>query len=383
MPSRNRAPMPQNPTTADVGTTSSTPTAFESNAANQEQLTPGSEETPLLQRLIQKDPSTRGGFTARVLDALGDKRDVDEVLTVERYDDPVTRAEAVVIAQRVAGVEPLADPPARFLDVSASHWAADAIYGGARDGIMVGYGDGTFGPSTALGSNAQVVVDRIVDPSSRKPINWEQLANVVDGVKPDNKSYNPTGRYGEVFAAHEGRLVDGIEVNLGSRAGELEVFKAHYEKHRARYEAVSAKTDIPPALIAALHWRESSGRFDRYLHQGDPIGKPSRNVPKGVLFYNWEDAAVDALLSKRNVRDNIGMDASTSNAAAIATFAEFYNGLGYHNRGRVSPYVYAGTNEYERGKYVADGKYDPNHVDRQLGVLTMMGAVGELDRQLK
>ena len=84
----------------------------------------------------------------------------------------------------------------------------------------------------------------------------------------DGASYNPRGTLGQVHAAHERRLADGIELSLGMRERDLGLFQAHYERHRARYEAVSARTDMPPKLIAALHWRESSGNFNTYLHQG-------------------------------------------------------------------------------------------------------------------
>lgn len=46
--------------------------------------------------------------------------------------------------------------------------------------------------------------------------------------------------------------------------------------------------------------------------------------------------------------------------------------MGYANKGLPSPYVWAGTSNYEKGKYVADGKFDPNYVDQQLGVAVML-----------
>ncbi|MCO4747239.1 MAG: peptidoglycan-binding protein [Proteobacteria bacterium] len=198
-------------------------------------------------------------------------------------------------------------------------------------------------------------------------------------TEEDDATYAPKGKMGRVHAKHTERLADGIELDLGMREKDLEIFVAHYAKHRARYEGVSAKTNIPAKLIAALHWRESTGNFNTYLHQGDPIGKPSRNVPRGVLFYDWETAAIDALSAKSGIRDNVGMTAETTDTAAIASFSEAYNGLGYHNKGRPSPYVYAGTAEYQSGKYVRDGVYSSRAVDQQLGVLPMVGALGGLE----
>lgn len=164
---------------------------------------------------------------------------------------------------------------------------------------------------------------------------------------------------------------------------EMKLFAAQWQKHHARYEAVSAKTNIPAKLIAALHWRESSGKFDTYLHQGDPLGRPAVHVPRNIpVFYKWEDAAVHALNSKKGTANALGMDASTTDFESIATYAEAYNGLGYQSRGVASPYVYSGTNQYSKGKFVSDGKYSATAKDKQLGVLAMVNEIGGLDPTL-
>lgn len=150
-------------------------------------------------------------------------------------------------------------------------------------------------------------------------------------------------------------------------------FRAHYKAHKGRYEKVAAKTGVPAKLIAALHWRESTGDFGTYLHQGDPLGKKAVNVPKNIpLFHVWEDAAEHALNMKKGNADAVGMSADMTDEVAMATYAEAYNGLGYSYKDRPSPYVYAGTDQYQAGKYVRDGKYDKNHVDQQPGVMALM-----------
>jgi hypothetical protein len=47
-----------------------------------------------------------------------------------------------------------------------------------------------------------------------------------------------------------------------------------------------------------------------------------------------------------------------------------------------SPYVWAGTDQYKTGKYVADGRFDPNVVDSQLGCAGMLLAMAEIDRSV-
>ena len=147
----------------------------------------------------------------------------------------------------------------------------------------------------------------------------------------------------------------------------LEKFEENYEKNKDRYEAVAEKTGVPAELVAAIHWRESSGNFGTYLHNGDPLGKPTTHVPAGINYSNWEDAACDAM-TRYIDQDKLDKD----DVNTYYEVAERYNGLGYRNKGVASPYVWAGSSNYSCGKYVADGQYDPNHVDRQLGVAVML-----------
>lgn len=147
----------------------------------------------------------------------------------------------------------------------------------------------------------------------------------------------------------------------------LEKFEANYEKNKDRYEAVAEKTGVLAELVAAIHWRESSGNFDTYLHNGDPLGQPTTHVPAGINYSNWEDAACDAMTRY--------IDQSKLDKDDVNTYydvAERYNGLGYRNKGVQSPYVWAGTTNYSGGKYVADGVYDANYIDKQLGVAVML-----------
>ncbi len=172
------------------------------------------------------------------------------------------------------------------------------------------------------------------------------------------------------------KRVEGMEpARSEEQSADDKLFEANWTRNQARYDAVSAKTGIPARLIAALHWRESSGNFETYLHQGDPLGKPAVHEPTDIpIFYKWEDAAVHALQQKKGVQTDLGMTAETTDKAAMATYSEYYNGLGYHLKGQPSPYVFAGTNQYKSGKYVADGKYDPQAKDRQNGVMSLIGS---------
>ena len=61
------------------------------------------------------------------------------------------------------------------------------------------------------------------------------------------------------------------------------------------------------------------------------------------------------------------------------TLLEQYNGLGYFRMNRPSPYIWSGTDQYVSGKYVADGKYDPNAIDKQPGCAALLKAMMAID----
>lgn len=175
---------------------------------------------------------------------------------------------------------------------------------------------------------------------------------------------------------HSSELVKKInQINEVKFGAELQEFAEIYEKNREVYERISQKTGIPPQLIAAIHYRESTANFNTYLHNGQKLGQVTTKVPKGILFDNFEDAAVHALLQKEYLRKAYGLNAQSNDLIAMLSYAEAYNGLGYYFKDLVSPYVYSGTNVYQKGKYVDDGKFNPKYVDSQPGVYILINAI--------
>lgn len=165
-------------------------------------------------------------------------------------------------------------------------------------------------------------------------------------------------------------------VLTNEQAKDVKLFRDRFEKHQARYERVAAATGVPAPLIAAIHWRESHGDFGTYLHQGDPLGKAAVNHPTDIpIFTEWEPAAIHAIKMKSGLARSLQMEKATTDLASMATYAEFYNGLGYRRKGDESPYVYSGTDKYTGGKYVADGQYSSTTKDRQVGVIPLIESV--------
>lgn len=146
---------------------------------------------------------------------------------------------------------------------------------------------------------------------------------------------------------------------------------------KERYKAVEKATGVPWWFIAVTHEREASQNWNTQLGQGDPLNRKSTHVPKGRGPFNtWEEGAVDALV---NCAPFASKNKDWSPGGALLML-EKYNGLGYANKGRPSPYLWAGTDQYVSGKYVADGVYDPNKVDTQLGCAGLLKTMGVFDK---
>jgi lysozyme family protein len=145
---------------------------------------------------------------------------------------------------------------------------------------------------------------------------------------------------------------------------------------KPRYQTVESKTAVPWPVIAVIHERESSQSWAASLAQGDPWNRVSIHVPKGRgPFDSWEDAAEDALVE---CAPHAASWHDWSIGGAL-TLLESYNGLGYAVRGIPSPYVWASTDQYRSGKYIADGHFDPNAVDHQIGCAALLARMTLID----
>ena len=149
---------------------------------------------------------------------------------------------------------------------------------------------------------------------------------------------------------------------------------------KARYRVVAKRTGVPWAFIAVVHQRECSRDWNGSLAQGDPWKRISVRVPAGRgPFRSWEEAAIDALV---NCAPRAASNRDWSIGGTL-TMLERYNGLGYAARGRPSPYLWSGTDQYAAGKYIRDGVYDPNAVDRQLGCAGLLVTMMALDPAIR
>lgn len=146
--------------------------------------------------------------------------------------------------------------------------------------------------------------------------------------------------------------------------------------NKARFAAVEKTTGVPAIWIMPVWWRENPS-FNSYLGNGDSLHRATVHVPKGRgPFGSWEEGAEDALKL-----DHITEVASWSWPRACYQW-ELWNGFGPRMHGRPTGYVWAGTDQYRGGKYVADGVWSPGTWDKQLGTYCIAQALIELDPDL-
>lgn len=147
---------------------------------------------------------------------------------------------------------------------------------------------------------------------------------------------------------------------------------AMMRQSKSRYDGVSRRTGVPWYFVAAIHALEASFNFRAHLHNGDyPLSRRTRQVPAGrpsvwLPPSDWENSAVDAL----RLMGFAG--ASDWSLPRLLYRIEAYNGFGYRRMGRATPYLWSFSTHYERGKFVADGRFDPNARSQQCGAAVML-----------
>lgn len=158
-----------------------------------------------------------------------------------------------------------------------------------------------------------------------------------------------------------------------NRLAEIRRIHARILENRKRYERVEAKSGVPWFVVAIIHNLEASLRFDRHLHNGDPLTRRTVRVPaghpkSGEPPFDWWQSAVDALGLKK-----LGADTDWS-VPGIAFVLERYNGFGYRtNYPQVkSPYLWSFTTAYTSGKYVADHRFSFDAVSQQCGGMALL-----------
>lgn len=176
-------------------------------------------------------------------------------------------------------------------------------------------------------------------------------------------------------------LFDTMTINQNA-IGRVEATVENMIKNRDRYAEVArhfSNKDLKWYVVACIHALEGELNFNTYLGNGQSIHKITTIVPKGRgPFKNFEEGAIDAL----KLQGANGVDMSS--IGALLYFLEGYNGYGYekyHQNDEEwvnSPYLWAGSNHYQRGKYTSDGKWNAKYVSDQIGVALLLKRLKDL-----
>jgi lysozyme family protein len=227
------------------------------------------------------------------------------------------------------------------------------------------------GVPTSAASDDDVPVD-ISQPPFPNAANEQGAAPQDAPIEPDDRE-RPISRARDYASLKEeyGRLYRKLELRPQFAAAAN--WHVHMmKKSRSRYERVEAQTGVPWYFIAVTHGLEASFNFRAHLHNGDyPLTAKTRQVPAGrptvwLPPSDWESSAKDAMLI-------LGYTGQKDWSLERTLYRlEAYNGLGYRKLGVPTPYLWSFSNHYERGKFVADGRFSNNAKSQQCGAAVML-----------
>lgn len=220
-----------------------------------------------------------------------------------------------------------------------------------------------------------------LDPGSDEALNLPgaavdlpQLGVALPDLSPDEPAPPVTIkrslRYGDLAEEYAAMFASAALRDSNQQSAQWHL--AMMRQSRGRYEAAGRRTGVPWYFIAAIHGLEASFNFRAHLHNGDfPLGQRTRQVPAGRPLVwlppsDWESSATDALRL-------LGFAGASDWSLPRTLYRlEAYNGFGYRRIGRITPYLWSFSSHYERGKFVADGRYDARARSQQCGAAVML-----------
>jgi lysozyme family protein len=204
-------------------------------------------------------------------------------------------------------------------------------------------------------------------------------AAVVKAAKPPSVAAPNTSRvYAELKSEYQ-IYFDACSVKP-DRQSNLDFYTSRLTKFKTVYSDVGNDLHIPWYFIGIIHAMECGFDFNLHLHNGDPLTArtvhvPANRPPVGQPPFTWRESARDAMIF-----DGYSNETEWSIPRMLYLF-ERYNGFGYRKLGIPSPYLWSFSTLYAKGKYVADGHFDPDAVSAQCGagvILKVLQSQGAL-----
>jgi len=156
-----------------------------------------------------------------------------------------------------------------------------------------------------------------------------------------------------------------------ARGKEVDAIVDRIVDHKRRYVDAGKPHGVPWHVVGVIHMLEGSGSFKTHLHNGDPLTARTVHVPagrpkSGTPPFAWEESASDAL-----VFDGLGTWKNWSLPGTLFALERF-NGFGYRPKKIHSPYLWSFSNQYAKGKFVADNVFSPTAVSQQCGAAVLL-----------
>ena len=167
-------------------------------------------------------------------------------------------------------------------------------------------------------------------------------------------------------------------VVAADRIAEIEEIVTGIVGDRARYEAVAQTLEMPWFVVAVFHYLATERSFECHLHNSDPLIErtthlPDGRPPEGAPPFSWEESAIDAL--KLQFFDQ-WRDWSLP---GVLFKLEGYDTWAYrlHRPEVNSPYLWCGSNHYERGRFIAEDTWSDTAVASRCGGAVLLRRMAE------
>lgn len=180
-------------------------------------------------------------------------------------------------------------------------------------------------------------------------------------------------RYSDIWPRYA-KYWDAMVINP-SRVAEFTTEAQFAISNKITYQVLESQTRVPWPMLACIHRRESNADFSTYLGNGQPLNKPTTEVPVGRgPFTSFTAGAIDAIAIE-------GWGSiSDWRLEKQLYYMLLFNGVGSENWGHPSSYIWGGTNVQQPGKWIRDHVWSSTVMDPQPGCAPLLRRIAELDQ---
>jgi lysozyme family protein len=152
--------------------------------------------------------------------------------------------------------------------------------------------------------------------------------------------------------------------------------------NKNNYHSVESLTGVHWFVVGLIHQMESDLDFGTHLHNGDPLTARTCNEPVGRPLggrppFLWSDSTADAI--RYDKLDQVPQ----WTLERVAFQLEKYNGFRSRTEHHINtPYLWSGTNHYDRGKFVRDNVWSDKVASKQVGAMPILRQLMQLDASI-